>query len=247
MTVGFQPDAGPGRLFNTRAFKRHLENFALPGDARAQVFTRLEDYRVHLLNRLGQLKDSFPAKLVKGLAFSPLTDIRLFVHNYLLDENLLDVKTLQAQLDTLRHFEGLAADVRDRIEALDRIEELDKERSANRRRRITNGCIARRSRGEVHAGELKSARLKLERPAWNWCGRCPAMNWLYAKSTPKLLCWMQKLPLQTDQSAQRQRQAARKSWPPLDAELAAFTPTAAGDRGPSFQRALMLTSWPDGK
>jgi hypothetical protein len=34
------------------------------------------------------------------LAFSPLTDIRSFVHNYLLDENLLDVKTLQAQLET---------------------------------------------------------------------------------------------------------------------------------------------------
>ena len=60
---------------------------------------------VHLLNRLGQLKDTFPAKIVKGLAFSPLTDIRSFVHTYLLDENLVDVKTLQAQLETLRHFE----------------------------------------------------------------------------------------------------------------------------------------------
>ena len=129
---------------------------------RAQVFTRLEDYRVHLLNRLGQLKDSFPAKIVKGLAFSPLTDIRAFVHNYLLDENLLDVKTLQAQLDTLRHFESLAADVRERIEALNQIEELDKERAANRRRRITNGYIARRAGGEIHSGELRNARLKLD-------------------------------------------------------------------------------------
>ena len=81
----------PGQLFDTRAFKRHLENFALPPTASARVFTRLEDYRVHLLNRLGQLKDTFPAKIVKGLAFSPLTDIRSFVHNYLLDENLLAV------------------------------------------------------------------------------------------------------------------------------------------------------------
>ena len=157
----FQADSA-GRLHDTRAFKRHLEHFALPPAARAQVFTRLEDYRVHLLNRLGQLKDSFPAKIVKGLAFSPLTDIRAFVHNYLLDENLLDVKTLQAQLDTLRHFESLAADVRERIEALNRIDELDKERAANRRRRITNGYIARRSQGEVHSGELKNARLKLD-------------------------------------------------------------------------------------
>ncbi len=139
----------PGQLFDTRAFKRHLENFALPPLSRAQVFTRLEGYRVHLLNRLGQLKDTFPAKIVKGLAFSPLTDIRSFVHTYLLDENLVDVKTLKTQLETLPHFENLAADVRQRIDSLTRIDELDKERAANRRRRITNTYVARRVRAEI--------------------------------------------------------------------------------------------------
>src|SRR5712692_9555003 len=34
-----------GQLFDTRAFKRSLEHFALPSGARAQVFTRVEDYR----------------------------------------------------------------------------------------------------------------------------------------------------------------------------------------------------------
>ena len=152
----------PGQLFDTRAFKRHLENFALPPNASARVFTRLEDYRVHLLNRLGQLKDTFPAKIVKGLAFSPLTDIRSFVHNYLLDENLLDVKTLQAQLETLRHFESLAADVRERITSLTNIEDLDKERLSNRRRRITNTYVARRAQADVFLDELKSRRLELD-------------------------------------------------------------------------------------
>lgn len=152
----------PGQLFDTRAFKRHLENFALPPTASARVFTRLEDYRVHLLNRLGQLKDTFPAKIVKGLAFSPLTDIRSFVHNYLLDENLLDVKTLQAQLETLRHFESLAADVRERIDSLTRIEDIDKERLANRRRRITNTYVARRAQADVFLDDLKSRRLELD-------------------------------------------------------------------------------------
>lgn len=152
----------PGQLFDTRAFKRHLEHFALPPNASARVFTRLEDYRVHLLNRLGQLKDTFPAKIVKGLAFSPLTDIRSFVHNYLLDENLLDVKTLQAQLETLRHFESLAADVRERIDFLSRIEDLDKERIANRRRRITNTYVARRAQADVYLDELRTRRLELD-------------------------------------------------------------------------------------
>ena len=74
-----------------------------PPGARAHLFTRLEDYRFHLLNRLGQLKETFPAKIVKGLAFSPLTNIRDFVHNYLLDENLVDVNLLQEQMETMRH------------------------------------------------------------------------------------------------------------------------------------------------
>jgi uncharacterized protein YPO0396 len=153
---------GPGQLYDTRAFKRHLEHFRLPRGARAEVFSRVEDYRFHLLNRLGQLRDSFPAKVVKGLAFTPLTDIRGFVHAYLLDENLVDVKNLQAQLETLRHFESLAADVRERMAALTQIEELDQERLANRRRRLTNGYLQRRAQGDAHLTALKAKRLELD-------------------------------------------------------------------------------------
>ena len=215
----FQADSAPGRLFDTRAFKRHLDHFALPPASRAQVFTRLEDYRVHLLNRLGQLKDSFPAKIVKGLAFSPLTDIRSFVHNYLLDENLLDVKTLQAQLDTLRHFESLAADVRERISSLEKIEELDKERAANRRRRITNGYIARRSRGEIHTAELKNARLKLDEIRLELSRteiqREQLASHLKYAETALLDA---KIALQTDQTAVKQRDLTEKIAV-LDAEL----------------------------
>ena len=215
----FRADSAPGRLYDTRAFKRHLEHFALPPASRAQVFTRLEDYRLHLLNRLGQLKDSFPAKIVKGLAFSPLTDIRAFVHNYLLDENLLDVKTLQAQLDTLRHFESLAADVRERIEALNHIEEFDKERLANRRRRITNGYVARRVRGEIHTAELKTARLKLDETRLELSRaeiqRDQIASQLKFAETALLDA---KIALQTDQTAAKEHDLGEKIAA-LDAEL----------------------------
>ncbi len=150
-----------GQLFDSRTFRRHMEHFVLPG-GRAQVFTRLEDYRFHLLNRLGQLKDTFPAKIVKGLAFSPLTNIRDFVHNYLLDENLVDVQVLREQLETMRHFETLAADVRQRIAALDRIEELDQERNNQRRLRLINSYIQRRAQGDLHLTALKGYRLELD-------------------------------------------------------------------------------------
>jgi uncharacterized protein YPO0396 len=157
---------GQGQLFDSRAFRRHMGNFALPG-GRAQLFSRLEDYRSHLLNRLGQLKDTFPAKIVKGLAFSPLTRIRDFVHNYLLDENLVDVGALREQLETMRHFETLAADIRQRIAALDRVEELDQERISQRNLRLVNGYIRRRAQGDVYLGELKGHRLELDQKRVN--------------------------------------------------------------------------------
>jgi uncharacterized protein YPO0396 len=215
----FKQDAAPGRLYDMRGFKRHLEHFVLPPAGRAQVFTRLEDYRVHLLNRLGQLKDSFPAKIVKGLAFSPLTDIRAFVHNYLLDENLLDVKTLQAQLDTLRHFESLAADVRERIAALNQIAELDKERAANRRRRITNGYIARRSRGEIYSDELRNARLKLDETRLSLSRAELQRDQLAANlKFAEAALLDAKIALQTDQSAAKEHQL-REKLAALEAEL----------------------------
>ena len=201
----------PGQLFDTRAFKRHLENYALPATARAQVFSRLEDYRFHLLNRLGQLKDSFPAKIVKGLAFSPLTDIRSFVQNYLLDEHLVDVKTLQAQLETLRHFESLAANVRERIDLLNQIEELDKERSANRRRRVTNGYIRRRALGDGHMVALKECRLQLDeaRLELNRAEhKGETLKQLYRQAQARLID--AQVALQTDETARRERELAEK-------------------------------------
>ena len=201
----------PGQLFDTRAFKRHLENYALPSTARAQVFSRLEDYRFHLLNRLGQLKDSFPSKIVKGLAFSPLTDIRSFVQNYLLDEHLVDVKTLQAQLETLRHFESLAADVRERIDNLNQIEELDKERVANRRRRITNGYIRRRALGDIHLAALKERRLQLDeaRLELNRAElKGETLKQQYRQAQTLLVD--AQVALQTDETARRERELAEK-------------------------------------
>ena len=201
----------PGQLFDTRAFKRHLENYALPPTARAQVFARLEDYRSYLLNRLGQLKDSFPSKIVKGLAFSPLTDIRSFVHNYLLDEHLVDVKTLQTQLETLRHFETLAANVRERIAILDHIEEMDKERAANRRRRLTNGYIRRRAQGDLYSAELKERRQQLDEARVELSRaelKGEALAQKYRQAQNRLVD--AQVALQVDQTAQRERELTQK-------------------------------------
>jgi uncharacterized protein YPO0396 len=219
-----------GQVFDSRAFKRHIEHFALPRGARAQAFTRVEDYRQHLLNRLGQLTDSFPAKIVKGLAFSPLTDIRAFVHNYLLDENLVDVAALQGQIDTLRHFESLATDVRERIAVLSAVEKSDEERVANRRLRIANSAVRRLAEAEGKRAalrerrlELQETRLHLERAALEREGYAAAL----ARAQAQLLD--AQVALQTDATALRE-QALRDRLAAAQAELTVLRTREAGAR-----------------
>ena len=220
-----------GQLFDTGAFKRHLEHFALPTGGRAQVFTRLEDYRANLLNRLGQLRDTFPAKIVKGVAFSPLTNIRDFVHNYLLDEALVDVKTLQAQLETLRHFETLVADIVARIAELDRIAEHDAERLANRRRRITNGFVKRQAEADTVLADLK--RRQLERDEAD-LGLKRAE--LARDGLAESLKLAQETLLQAQLALQTDRTAARQ------AELRAAIATTENDLAALQRRAAELSA-----
>ncbi len=210
-----------GQLFDSRAFRRHMEHYPLPRPgARAQLFTRLEDYRFHLLNRLGQLKESFCAKIVKGLAFSPLTNIRDFVHTYLLDENLVDVDMLRQQLETMRHFENLAHNIRQRIEALNRIEELDAERCTQRRLRLTNGYVSRHARSDAHLAELKRYRLELDQKQVD-LSRCELRRDALAESlkAAREAHFEAKMRLETDTTAQRKKA--------LEGEIAQLEPELA--------------------
>ncbi|HKZ71380.1 MAG TPA: SbcC/MukB-like Walker B domain-containing protein, partial [Anaerolineales bacterium] len=209
----------PGQLFDTRAFKRRLEHYALPRRAKAEVFARVEDYRLHLLNRLGQLRETFPSRIVKGLAFTPLVDIRHFVMEYLLDENLVDVKTLQAQLETLRHFEALAADIRERIATLNQIGEIDQERLANRRRRITNGYVQRRAQADTHLTDLKARRLELDEARLE-LSRAHLQRDELAEQIKRAQTALvdAQVALQTDTTAIREREL-REKIASLDAEL----------------------------
>jgi uncharacterized protein YPO0396 len=62
----------------------------------------------------------------------------------------------------MRHFETLAADIRQRIELLNRIEELDQERQTHRRLRLTNGYIRRYAQSDGYLADLKQYRVELD-------------------------------------------------------------------------------------
>ncbi|MDR3573286.1 MAG: SbcC/MukB-like Walker B domain-containing protein [Anaerolineaceae bacterium] len=133
------------------------------------------------------------------------------MQNYLLDEHLVDVKTLQTQLETLHHFETLAANVRDRITMLNHIEEMDKERAANRRRRITNGAIRRRGQGDVHMVELKERRFQLDEACLELSRaklKAETLSQQYHQAQTRLVD--AQVALQVDRTAQRERDLSEK-------------------------------------
>ncbi len=115
------------RPFTTSEFKKEIAN-----RKDAKPFSESREFRSFLRGRLGRLPESFHRLIVKGLAFKPIGKVKDFVFNYLLDENPVDTKSMQANLAHYKELEAKAAGAKSRIAALIPIKEtalqLEKER-----------------------------------------------------------------------------------------------------------------------
>jgi uncharacterized protein YPO0396 len=134
-----------------------------------------------------------------------------------LDENLVDVKALREQMETMRHFENLAADVRQRIAELHRIEELDQERLNHHRLRLINGYSQRHARGDVHLAKLEHYRVELDQKRVE----------------------LRRLELERDALAQRLAHARQAL---IDAQVALHTDTAAAREETLHEEIAQLES-----
>lgn len=119
------------RPFTTSEFKKEIAN-----RKEARPFPESREFRSFLRGRLGRLPESFHRLIVKGLAFKPIGKVKDFVFNYLLDENPVDTKSMQANLAHYKELEAKAAGAKSRIAALIPIKEtslqIDKERGYER-------------------------------------------------------------------------------------------------------------------
>ncbi len=123
--ISFKNGARP---FTTSEFKKEIAN---KKDARP--FPESREFRNFLRGRLGRLPDSFHRLIVKGLAYKPIgRKVKDFVFNFLLDENPVDTKSMQANLAHYKELEAKAANAKKRIAALIPIKEtllqLERER-----------------------------------------------------------------------------------------------------------------------
>ncbi|KGM92847.1 hypothetical protein Z968_13005 [Clostridium novyi A str. 4552] len=88
-----------------------------------QAYTNYGDARKDFLNKLGRIGDKFNNLLPKALAFKPITDVKDFVYQYILEEKALSIDNLRENIRTYKECQNLVDDVRKRIEKLRNIKE----------------------------------------------------------------------------------------------------------------------------
>ncbi|MCY6354991.1 ATP-binding protein [Clostridium sp. ZS2-4] len=88
-----------------------------------QAYTNYGEARKDFLNKLGRIGEKFNALLPKALAFKPITDVKDFVYQYILEEKELSIDNLRENIRTYKECQNLVDDVRKRIEKLENIKE----------------------------------------------------------------------------------------------------------------------------
>jgi len=75
------------------------------------------------LRQLFGAKESFFSLFTKGISFSPITDLRRFVYDYILEERAVDVRTMREYFERFRQVELMIEETKKEIAALESIEE----------------------------------------------------------------------------------------------------------------------------
>ncbi len=105
---------------------------------------------IHDLRQLfGGAKESFFSLFSKGISFSPITDLRKFVHDYILEEKVIDVETMRDYFEKFREVERIIEDTKKEIVALDQIEEHFSDIEKLRRQLTLGGYMVRRAGWEL--------------------------------------------------------------------------------------------------
>ncbi len=96
----------------------------------------------------GGAKESFFSLFSKGIAFSPITDLRRFVYDYILEEKVIDVETMRDYFEKFREVERIIDDTRKEIDALEQIEERYRRIEKLQRQLVLGGYMVKRAQWE---------------------------------------------------------------------------------------------------
>lgn len=77
---------------------------------------------IYDLRQLFGAKESFFSLFTKGISFSPITDLRRFVYDYILEERDIDVENMREYFEKFRQVELMIKETRKEIAELEKIE-----------------------------------------------------------------------------------------------------------------------------
>ncbi len=105
---------------------------------------------IHDLRQLfGGAKESFFSLFSKGISFSPITDLRRFVYDYILEEKVIDVETMRDYFEKFREVERIIDDTKREITVLEQIEEHYRGIENLRRQLTLGGYMVQQAQWEL--------------------------------------------------------------------------------------------------
>jgi uncharacterized protein YPO0396 len=112
-------------LFLDNTTPRNRQDFFLHLKSRGISFKQyrndLEGYWSDLRQLFGGVKESFFSLFGKGISFKPITNLRKFVYDYILEERPVDVDTMRDYVDRYRQMENEIMHTESEIEALQEV------------------------------------------------------------------------------------------------------------------------------
>jgi uncharacterized protein YPO0396 len=103
---------------NRKQFFRHIKARGL--NCR-QYRNDVEGYRNDLRQLLGGIKETFFSLFVKGISFKPITNLRKFIYDYILEERPVDVDTMRDYAERYRQMENQLLNTEAEIAALEEV------------------------------------------------------------------------------------------------------------------------------
>ncbi|MDW7730111.1 MAG: SbcC/MukB-like Walker B domain-containing protein [Bacillota bacterium] len=155
----------PRELRNRGEFLNYLK----ARDIKHQQYRNdINRYTYDLRQLFGGAKESFFSLFTKGISFSPLTDLRSFVYDYILEEQTLDVESMQEYFEKVRQVEQLIESTKNEIADLERIENRYREIEKLQETLKTNDYMVCRAsfaskQEEIAAIELRRTELNARR------------------------------------------------------------------------------------
>ncbi len=152
----------PSLPYSRREFFDHLK---ARGMKHQNYRNDLRRYISDLRQLFGGAKESFFSLFSKGISFSPITDLRRFVHDYILEEKVIDVETMRDYFEKFREVERIIGDTKREIAALEQIEESYEEIEKLRRQLSLGGYMVQRAGWELEknrAGQKEEEKEKAE-------------------------------------------------------------------------------------